>query len=571
MPAFREIKSRLSPGLMWLKGIGALVLLLALPTYSYLDHPSGRYDIGQAELSLQQRATRQGRNGSGPKFLNWQDAQQASSNGNGAEASASLHKGPIVQIRRGAASGVLPEKLRSVPVGVPSNVTSAGGFVRPGRFRDSASRIRNALAESDALQSLEVAESQTVGRMVAGADRARVLENPFLAALQERGSDDADTELPNDPLASQSDDGGRPQHPARDNGEADGSGADETAPVEDQRERREDPPADDGNPSGPGESPDSGQDTGNDEGSADEPSADEGNQDSQQDPDSDPATPPSSPYNFLIVPPPDPQDEGRRVFLARRDENDEEIFLLEDGSSFFFPQSLLPTVVGLEANHLFATSDFNFDGLLDLVRVRNGLDSCVLEVFLRDQLQPNGYDAMSVQLPDLSVSSFAFLDFDLDNLLDMAVLFEGASSLFIFRLDMQERALRLLEERQLPFEPALLIDWQVIHTGGWPERILFILDESFRQAAATGSFDPDSIVQVSRIPPFRSLRVVWPSPVGPSETEVLVFESDDRIAMVESGRSGYRLSALFDTSFFSPMAVMGDFQGSGTRQLLVLP
>ncbi|MEE8585793.1 MAG: hypothetical protein V3T83_13180 [Acidobacteriota bacterium] len=553
----------MASGLKWLKGIGALVLLLALPTYSDLDF-SGRHYAGEAELSIQQRAT-QGRNAK-PELLRWHDAPPPSGDRGGREIPSALQLTQKARIGGGTATGVLPEELRRVPVGVPSSVASAG-FVRLGRGQVFSPRPRNSVAEAAGLESLDAAESEAMGRMVGRANRARNLENPFLAALEERESGSADTQAPSDPAPTQLEETSQQQPPSEEGGEAADTSGVEAAPVEVLKERREDPPADDGNSPEAGENPDSNQDSGNDEAPPDDPPADEGNQDSN----SDPTTPPSSQYNFLVIPQPDPLDEGRRVFLARRDEADEEIFLLDDGSSFFFPQSQVLAAVGLESNHQFATSDINFDGLLDLVRVRNESGYCALEVFLRDRLQPNGYEAIDVRLPERSVSSFALLDFDLDNLLDLAVLFEGASHLSIFRLDMQEKALRLMEERQLPFEPAVLIDWQVIHTGGWPERILFILDKSFQQAAATSSFDPGRIIQVSQIPPFRSLRVTWPSPAGPSETEVLVFESDDRITMLEAGRSGYRLYALFDTTFYSPTAVMGDFQGIGTRQLLALP
>lgn len=575
MPGTREIKAKLAAGLKWLKGIGALLLLLALPTYSYWDFSAQRFGQGSGALFWQQESQPE-RGGSRLESVQWQQASQPSRGQGSSEKPNSSNLDLAGRFASGRAAGLIPEELRNAPVGVPSSLNSAG-FVHRGRGRSSSFRSVTKTIEMNGLQSLDAAESEALGQMVARATRASGLDNPFLSALQEREGRNGDPSDPANPTPLENDSQQQdPSAPSVEEGAepADGGAeaGDDVAPVDDQKERREEPEPDTNTPPESNGEPDPNQDSSNDETPSDESPPDEGNQDPQQNPDSDPASPPSSSYNFLIIPEPDPRDQGRRVFLARRDEQDEDRFNLEDGTAFFFPQSLVPSSVGLNDNQLFATSDFNSDGLLDLVRVRNEAGFCSLEVFLKDPLRPNGYNAIDAQLPDQSVRSFALMDFDLDDVLDMAVLFDGASELFVFRLDIQAGALRLLETRQFPFKPALVIDWQFIHTGGWPERVLYVLDETFSQAAAASSFEPDKIVQVSQVPSFRSLRVSWPSQGGaPVETEVLVFESQDRITMVEAGRSGYRLYALFDTSFFSPVAVMGDFQGVGTRQLLVLP
>ncbi len=155
------------------------------------------------------------------------------------------------------------------------------------------------------------------------------------------------------------------------------------------------------------------------------------------------------------------EDQENRILKASHVDS-ELRFYLDDGSAvdlFYSSAGTAPgVVVEYEQGEIVLTSDFNDDGLDDLLVVEEEEFGDVVTCWARimdNQLEK----AFSGTFPYRTVSGLDFFDWDSDGVKELVVAFENTNNLFIY--DINNGSLRYSREFTLPFEPSTLVPTEV--------------------------------------------------------------------------------------------------------------
>ncbi len=388
--------------------------------------------------------------------------------------------------------------------------------------------------------------------------------NPFERAIEEQSAEVEDTSPASDKSASSE---APPAEPVPN------STAEDMPPETSPSPETADAPPDQG-PETPPDVPDAPPDDAPPETPA-EPSADDPPPD-QPPPDPDPDAPisnepplqtesPEPAYDFLVLGESQDPSDPRLVFRAIRDESGD--FLVEDGSVLQIPAFAVRESVSVSGNVQVVTSDWNGDGLPDVVLARNRDDGLWLELFLRKPAGLTLYENVAQgHFPLARVRNLALFDFDADGVLEIAAIMAGNSHLVVYSLVGGE--VRYLKELVLPFEPSLVMDLRISHTGR-VARLLYVFDQTLTSGLTFSSFAPDVFQLTNESPALRILDVFM---AGDSiDDQILAVESHDRVIVVRRTLNGVELLTRFDTSRGTPDGVIGDYFGNGGRQMLLWP
>ncbi|RPJ54042.1 MAG: hypothetical protein EHM23_29775 [Acidobacteria bacterium] len=161
----------------------------------------------------------------------------------------------------------------------------------------------------------------------------------------------------------------------------------------------------------------------------------------------------------------------------------------------------------------------------------------------------------------------AWLDFNKDQKLELAVLFGNTPNLFIYTVEDQE--FKYLKEIVLPLEPSVVVD--SVFEGFPGERRLYVFDGSFHRVAMLTSRNP-GIFSIGLAPSWSVKGYTLDGEEGgPSETSLQVFEDDGGIALAEKRGQNWVVIGHFSTATRYPVIVFGDYLNTGARELWCLP
>lgn len=551
------------------------MLLLTLPTYSYLEQTSSQWLQGpEGEKSAQVLPS-------------------------GARAAPSVEPSQAVSADQHPEA----EKRLALRTGEESQAQARGGGFRPeGPTRSSLADQRPSFSRPN---RPSVSDSPLPGR---SSTNDRLFSIPASRA-DVRSVEDQDLLLD---IEDQFDRLGRPtfgaiQNPFRDSGESptgptgeedgtddgpnSGGGGENATPVDDQP-AKENPPAEDPpqspQPEDPAGSEGDGGDGSGDSDPGDQDGGDEGN--SPEDPPPPPEDPPPPeepsapeepgpprqepvPYDFIISR--GPAAPGQ-PYTMRAKRGQDGFYLLENEEVFAFSPLQVQSSLSVGSDAQVLMTDFNGDGLSDAVLGFNVGQGALVELYLRRSADGADFGRAegSILLTGETISSLALFDFNGDQSLDVVTVLEGRPSLLI--LELQEGRLQATGELILTFRPGLVIDWRAEHTGR-PERRLYIYDEEFERAAVMTSLQLDFVREVpvdsGLVPTPRVTRVNWrPQQSGSPNRDILIFESHFRSIIVEAEAQGvFRLYANLDLTFDRPLSVIGDYSFRGSRSITILP
>ena len=239
--------------------------------------------------------------------------------------------------------------------------------------------------------------------------------------------------------------------------------------------------------------------------------------------------------------------------------------LLENGNQLDFVGHLR-TSVAFSENERILISDYDDDGLNDLVKVRRitGFGSS-LESFL--QTSPGVFEphaSASFYLQD--VRSMAFFDFNRDGVRELALVLTGEPNLVIF--EHVDGRWGYVREVVLPF-PARLLMTSGSSTRFFNER-LYVIDPKLNSAVSISAEEPNRL-NLGAGALLRQLRSLDVDFRRDGETEVLVLSLPDSVLLVE--KTGIRLDAFAAVSLDQqvPWLMIGDLVDLGSRQTYWAP
>ncbi|HSR68939.1 MAG TPA: FG-GAP-like repeat-containing protein [Acidobacteriota bacterium] len=544
----------------WLTRIGGVILLLTLPTYSYLDLADSARPAFQ---SGDQAALLSSGQGSGSQLPSAQGV------GEGREEKldpdSAFRRAAQVRQRPEPGGGFVPEGV------VPQHARRAlvasrdsGSTAYPARLLREESlfdlpgkqvEIRS-LEDHDQLLALEVEYAQ-LDRPVFGSSG-----NPF--AVSAGGDPTAAEDGPGDdsaaPVGGQA---SREDAPAEEPGAAnEGPGTGEESPSQPD-------PAD-----GPGETDSLDHSNGDEGNQADPPPAEEPPPPEDPPPPEEPSAPrqESTPFDFLISRAPSAAGEP---YTMRAKRGQDGLFLMENEEVFALSQFQLLRSVSVSNDAQMVFTDIDGDGLSDLLLGRNDEEGAQVHIFFRHDGGESPFDQPegSILLPGETITSLALFDFDDDGLLDVAAVLEDRPSLLI--LSLQPDGLKVVGDLVLNFRPGLVIDWRGEHPLV-AERRLYIYDPELNRSAVITSFQPDVVreftVESGRVPAPLSTRVNWhPNESTSRDQEILIFEARYRSIILGPKPSGaLQLYVNLDLSGERPIGVVGDFLSKGGRSTIVV-
>ena len=234
--------------------------------------------------------------------------------------------------------------------------------------------------------------------------------------------------------------------------------------------------------------------------------------------------------------------------------------LLENGNQLDF-RGLLHESVAFGENERILISDFDDDGLNDLVKVRRitGFGSS-LESFRQTSpgvFEPHASAGFYLQ----EVRAMAFFDFNLDGVRELALVVTGEPNLVIY--EHVDDRWKYVRELVLPF-PARLLMSSGSGTRFLDER-LYVIDPKLSSVVNISSQEPNELnLGGGRL--LRQLRSLDVDFRRDGETEVLVLSLPDSVLLVE--KTGLRLDAFAAVSLDHqvPSLMIGDLVDLGSRQ-----
>ncbi len=272
-------------------------------------------------------------------------------------------------------------------------------------------------------------------------------------------------------------------------------------------------------------------------------------------------------YSFLLIGDFGGGQSKSKVFRGYREPDGS--FVSDDGARI----NPLPATLGggrlltpPENMHL-VSADIEGDGNLDLLVSQVVAQGTVLELYLGNASGTYGPPSAGAFFIWQAISSVGLFDFDSDGKLDLAVLFPNSSNLFVYTIDGQD--FKYLKEIVLPFEPSVVVDSLI---EGFPgERRLYVFDASLYRLATLSSRNPGVfLLGLATLQSFKSYRLDAEED-GPGEADILVFENSGGIALAEKRGGSIVVLGSFSTIERYPIIVFGDYQNTGSRQLLCLP
>ncbi len=541
--------SKTAAGFRWLKLVAGFVLLLSIPTYSFLDERRGSASFRSDAVpypNSQEGVDFVGSDGFGHSA--WPTDTLSLSQ---VDPDASTSAGDSSRSGGDVRGSSLHARLfrNSIMVGVPSRTHGRNWFTsRSGRrnpdFDDLSSQSPR-LIEDRVDRMEEFLESSQFSM-----SSRQISYNPFEVEKQRQNRSerkDSDKETP-----------------AKDDA-SDGSPAGGSEGNDDQTDIIENQPGQN-KPSGENntdqEDPTGDSESGEGDGEKKEPEPEP-----EPDPAPDPAPPAEKPkirpFDSLVIAPPVQSGEGRLVYRARSAQ--EGLYQLEDGTSFdalTYMES--EPWVGIFSNQRLLSGDLDSDGRTDLILAAVLPSGSYLDIYLR---RPNGFEPVGdpFLLADKRLTSFALFDCDNDGRLEIAVVAEGDPDLLFYDIDPDSLELVQVDKRTLPFPAAVVIDWPAADEGGLIQRNLMVFNKTLLRSMALSPTAPEQPSQDLNIPEARPLR----AKLSPSRNlDVFAFESSFRVILVESTPQGLVLLANLDASQRIPFGVGGNLLG---RRLVVIP
>jgi uncharacterized membrane protein YgcG len=305
---------------------------------------------------------------------------------------------------------------------------------------------------------------------------------------------------------------------------------------------------------------------GNNSSSGDSSSGDSGGGDSSgtgggsEDPDLDVIeSPPDQPFNFVVVGSLTGNPSSSVVSRATREGDD---FVLDNFFRFSFYPGVLHGLSLFEEDSTILTCDLNRDNVADFVatRVVPAVGTSI-EAFVGTGAGYEPYASTVLFLQ--AVRSVALFDFDVDGQAELTFLVEGQPNLIVYKK--VDKNWQYMKELVLPIQSGLMFTSRLVQDA---EPALFIIDRNLQQAVTLTAEQPNLFQFGLDLPltRLRSLDVSWSS--QDSGASVRVFELPDRIVLVEQSSELLNPFVSLDLTMGVPFLIVGDYSGTGSRQVL---
>ncbi len=524
-PESSNLRQRLAGVLKFTWYVCASILILSLPTFSYLQPRPGSTG---SRVALERGASPgTGSAASTPATLITNFVR-------GAVAAVTGSSNPPKSANAASPSQSSDlETGRAPQDGVREGSERGSGSILPQRFgRRRVARLEEAVADrepgpsqveaglEDLQQGYEQAFNTLFPEVFLGA---RASGNPFQGALEENAGAGTGTD-------SGADQGGA-------------SAGDDPAPG--QQDHATDPGQQPPNNSDPGQPGDSGSGGGGD----------------VSDP---PQTEP--PFSFLVVGRLPGNVSDAFVSRARLEANGD--FALENSYRFSFFPGIFHSILTFEENEKLLMADLDKDGSLDFVVVTEvPAVGTAIESYL--QKSPGEFQlGASAFLYLQAVRSFALFDFNRDGQEELAAVLSGNDNLVVFEQAGSEW--RYLRELSLSIRPALVMSAAV--APGVRSRQLYVLDNSLQFVLTASDRQPEFFRPGSKAPVNR-LRILEANLTGRdgAPTLSLVFNLPDQVVLAEGVGSNLRMFGSFEANPSPPLVIIGDYARKGSRQMLWVP
>ncbi len=275
---------------------------------------------------------------------------------------------------------------------------------------------------------------------------------------------------------------------------------------------------------------------------------------------------PAGAFDFLITG--HFSEAPTRLWRARRESTTE--FALEDSGTINFFPGFITSFVTFDGRDKVVITDLNRDGLDDFVvaRLASGVGTSV-ESYL-GQPQGNFKLHASTTLYLRAVRSLALFDFDNNGEDELALLLEGQPHLFVYEREEEDWQYR--REIVLPWDAAILLK----STAGAAPRTtnLYLLDNAMNRVVAISSRAPSAFVYGLQAPLsfMRFIEVEFPTSTVDQTAAVVGFLLPDQVVLVEQTARGASPFVVFDQADQRmPTSIIGDYSGIGERQLIWIP
>jgi hypothetical protein len=273
-------------------------------------------------------------------------------------------------------------------------------------------------------------------------------------------------------------------------------------------------------------------------------------------------------YPFLVVHSFPGTASREKVFLSYRDEDGR--FVVENKGSigpFYGNVWVSPGTVETDERQQVFSDDVDGDGLPDLFLSTRSTQGTELQLYLGQS--SGGYvpEASGFFLWK-SIAGLALLDFDGDSTLDLVLLFRNTDNLHVYTIG--DGQFKYLKEIVLPFVPSLMVD--SLFDNFVRERRLHVFDDSLRRVASLTARNPRVfLIGLQGLTQALSTFRVDGEGVGAAITEVLAFQNGGRISLATYQSGNWVVFGSFTDGFGFQTAVWGDYLKTGSRQLFCLP
>jgi hypothetical protein len=258
---------------------------------------------------------------------------------------------------------------------------------------------------------------------------------------------------------------------------------------------------------------------------------------------------PDGPLNFLLTG--DFSDDGdQKVFRAIRDDLGR--FALENYTRYTLSGGFLP----FRKDEPVFTTDLNGDGAVDLVVARRGSRDLV-EVFKGDgSTLFQNWTSISTSKSIIGISAFELSGDDQD---DLVLIAEGVPRLLVY--ERSGSGFTYSHELVLPFQPGLLVEAQ----ESPEERRLYVFDSTMSEVVALSSIEPDVLVSgLDSV--FDQFDIL-----NPEGSKSLFLDLGGRITLAQFASDRIISRGSFAVTHETPLVILGDYQSSGSNQLLWVP
>lgn len=264
------------------------------------------------------------------------------------------------------------------------------------------------------------------------------------------------------------------------------------------------------------------------------------------------------PFDYLLIGD-FPNDSGRRVFRANRSRNDD--FILDN--SFVF--TLSGGFLVFEQGEQVLASELDGDEGVDLVVVKQRSGEGLVEIFSgKGGVRFDRMASFSISQRVIGVSAFELTGDGKD---DLAFIIEDTPHLTIF--ERKGDQFEYLKELVMPFRPGLVAE----APGGIADaRRLDILDRSLHEVVSITSEFPDYL-ETGADPVSTNSRtlMVASRTGGGGSVKFRVFEYPERITLAIETPDDLRFVGSFSTTDQVPLVIVGDYHGTGSRQVIYVP